>query len=216
MFRLLSIVTLLILSGCWNDPRLQANTEADFNASYASATSSMSPEEKTQFDTALKDIVFIQTGAYAGTLDAGIYFPRAKGPGADIANSQIIDLGNSFTKLFQDFVSVITPEAWDKNRGKMVVEHARAIVDGRTAKEIVTIAAHERAGEINKILNSDRSQLAESRKELADLQAESAKMIAGRDASADKFRNDRKVALERGIQSLEQKIGDLEQKLKVN
>jgi hypothetical protein len=64
------LLCLGLLSACFDEPRLKADTEANFTASFATMTKDMSSAEKEKLDAALKDIALVQVGLYRVTLDA--------------------------------------------------------------------------------------------------------------------------------------------------
>ena len=56
-------------------------------------------------------------------------------------------------------IDAVTAAKWDENRAKAVVANARAIIDGRTANEIILIAADERKKALESTIATYREQV---------------------------------------------------------
>jgi hypothetical protein len=157
----------LLLSACFEEPKLQADTEANFDASYATLTKDMSSADRETLDSALKDIVLVEVGMYGPMLDAKSYQLPSSQPGAAF--------GQAFAKGFTAMTAAINQGLaanWNGNRAKLVVENARALVDGHTAKEILVIAESERKKAVEATLAIYRDQLAKAKLALTDVRAE--------------------------------------------
>ena len=57
-----TILAALYLPACSGEPKINADTESNFNSSFAEVIKGMSAEEKQKLDAALKDIVLVQVG----------------------------------------------------------------------------------------------------------------------------------------------------------
>lgn len=84
--------------------------------------------------------------------------------------------GQIFATTLADTVSKMADAAatatWDKNRAKAIVENARVIVDGRTAKEVISIASTERKSAVELAISIYQDQLGKAKAALNDIQAE--------------------------------------------
>jgi hypothetical protein len=80
----------------------------------------------------------------------------------------------AFTGAASKMIDAVTAAKWDENRAKAVVENARAIIDGRTAQEIILIAADERKKALESTIATYRDQVEKAKAALQDIQAESA------------------------------------------
>lgn len=165
----LPIVTLLLLSACLGEePKLKADTETNFNATFVAMTKDLKSDETAKLDSALKDIVLIKAGLYSPTLAAKTYQTSSREPGAALAQNFAQALTTSMTKAIEVGVTA----KWEENRARAVVQNARELVDGRTAKEILAIADSERKQAIAAALTIYRDQLAKAKSALNDLQIE--------------------------------------------
>jgi hypothetical protein len=95
------LVIGLWLTGCFEEPKLKADTEANFESSYAILVKDMSSADRERLDTALKDIALVETAIYGPLRDAKLYrFPsgeagaafQAFGSGIDQAMGSLLDL----------------------------------------------------------------------------------------------------------------------------
>ena len=68
----LTIFAALYLPARSAEPKIKADTESNFNVSFAEAIKEMSAEDKQKLDTALKDIVLLQVGLYGPMFAARI------------------------------------------------------------------------------------------------------------------------------------------------
>jgi hypothetical protein len=91
----------LWFTGCFEEPKLKADTEANFESSYAILVKDMSSADRERLDTALKDIALVETAIYGPLRDAKLYrFPsgeagaafQAFGSGIDQAMGSLLDL----------------------------------------------------------------------------------------------------------------------------
>ncbi len=85
------------------------------------------------------------------------------------------DFGQAFARGFATMTAAIdqgVAASWNGNRAKLVVQNARALVDGRTPKEILVIADSERKKAIEAALAIYRDQLAKAKSALNDVRAE--------------------------------------------
>jgi hypothetical protein len=164
MKRVVAIVMISFLSGCFEDPKLKANSEDNFTTSLAAVTRNMSEAEKEKLDAALKDIVLVEVGFYGPELEAKSYRPSSNEPGAALGKA-IMGAGVASMKSAVE-------TGWSANRAKAVVQNARAVVDGRTAKEIIIIAQDERKKSIDAALAIYHDQLEKARVALNDIDAE--------------------------------------------
>ena len=152
----------LAVSGCFKDPVIEADSEAEFNRSYAEVVSALTPDDRQRFDTSLKDIVLVQSGIYAPMIEAQTsQVPKTIAPLGGMVDA----LSDAAMKS----VNALVANKWAENRDKSVVQYARAVVDGRTAKEIFVIAETERNRAIELALATYREQLEQAKAALADL-----------------------------------------------
>ena len=162
------LVIGLLLSACFEEPKLQADTEPNFDASYAILTKDLSSADKEKLDGALKDIVLVEVGIYGPTREAKSFRLPSNEPG--------VALGQVFAGRLDEGTSPLMDLAlsasWDRGRAKLVVENARTLVDGRSAKEILAIADTERKKAIEVALAIYRDQLAKANSALNDVRAE--------------------------------------------
>lgn len=164
MRRTISIFPLvigLLLSACFEEPKLQADTEANFNTSFAVLTKDLSSADTAKLDAALKDIALVEAGIYGPMLAAKNYQLPSSQPGAA-----------TFASVMTTAIEQGVAASWDANRAKVVVQNARALVDGHTAKEILVIADSERKKGIEAALAIYRDQLAKANSALDDARAE--------------------------------------------
>ena len=169
MHHALPVVISLLLSGCLGEePKLKADTEANFTSTYAAMTKDLNSAEKEKLDTALKDIVLIKSSLYGPTFAAKSYQIPSNEPSAGFAQNFGQALTNTLTKAIE--VGVTTK--WDENRARAVVQNAREIVDGKTAKEILAIADGQRKQAIEAALAIYKDQLGKAKSALKDLETE--------------------------------------------
>ena len=98
------LVTGLLLSACFEEPKLQADTEANFNTSFAILTKDMNSADREKLDAALKDIVLVEVGMYGPMLDAKSY--QRPSSQADTP------FGQAFTKGFTGVMTAALNKAW--------------------------------------------------------------------------------------------------------
>lgn len=162
--RVIAIITMLMLSGCFEEPKLKADTQDNFTTSFVAVTKNMSDAEKEKLDAALKDIVLVQAGLYGPMLEAKSYQPSSNELGATFGKAI---MGAAVTAM-----NSALQTGWSANRAKAIVENARAVVDGRTAKEIITLAQDERKKAIEAALAIYRDQITKAKSALSDIDAE--------------------------------------------
>jgi hypothetical protein len=185
----LAVVTIfaaLHLPACSAEPKIKADTESNFNSSFAEVIKGMNAEEKQKLDAALKDIVLMQAGLYGPMLEAKIHQLPSNEPHTALFGQS---LAAAFTGATTKMIDAVTVAKWDENRAKAVVANARAIIDGRTANEIILIAADERKKALESTIETYRDQVEKAKSALRDIQA---------DTGADSQRqNEAKVLLEK-------------------
>jgi hypothetical protein len=165
----LPVVVLLLLSACLGEePKLKADTEANFISTYAAMTKDLNSTEKEKLDAALKDIVLIKTSLYSPTLAAKSYQIPSNGPGAAFAQN----FGQALTNTMTKAIEVGVTAKWDENRARAVVQNAREIVDGKTANDILAIADSQRKQAIEAALAIYKEQLAKAKSALKDIETE--------------------------------------------
>jgi hypothetical protein len=157
----------LLLSACFEEPKLQADTEADFNTSFATLTQNMNSADKEKLDAALKDIVLVEKEGYGPFPEAVIYRTAA-----EHNNPPNGDAIKSFLSGFRPAFDASFATNWATNRAALVVTNARALVDGHSAKEILVIAESERKKAVEATLTIYRDQLAKAKLALTDIRAE--------------------------------------------
>src|SRR6266851_6323843 len=81
-------------------------------------------------------------------------------------------LAAAFTGATSKMIDAVTATKWDENRAKAVVANARAVIDGRTAKEIILIAADERKKALENTITTYRGQVEKAKSALKDIQAD--------------------------------------------
>lgn len=157
----------LLAAGCFAEPTLKADSEPDFDASYLSMTQNMSAADREKLDAALKDIVLVKTGLYGPLRDAKSY---------SLPSGQSSAFGQAFTASLEQGMSplldIAVSASWEKDRAKLVVENARTLVDGRSAKEILTVADDERKKARDTALAIYRDQLTKANAALNDVRAQ--------------------------------------------
>ena len=158
----------LSLSACFDEPRLKADTEPNFKSSLATIDKSLSIDDNEKLDSALKDIVLVQTDGYGPLSEATIYRATADKLGVP-PNDQSIAL---FTYGFRPAFDASFATTWTGNRAALVVKYARQLVDGRSAKEILAIALQERKRALGLARAIYREQLEKAKSALDRLQAE--------------------------------------------
>jgi PDZ domain len=158
----------LSLSACFDEPRLKADTEPNFKSSLATINKSLSIDDNEKLDSALKDIVLVQTAGYGPLSEATIYRAAADKLGAPPSDQSIALFIYGFRPAFD--ASFAT--TWTGNRAALVVKYARQLVDGRSAKEILAIALQERKRAAGLAQAIYREQLEKAKSALDRLQAE--------------------------------------------
>ena len=84
-------------------------------------------------------------------------------------------------------IDAVTAAKWDENRAKAVVANARAIIDGRTANEIILIAADERKKALESTIATYQEQIEKTKSSLRDIQADT--------EAGTRRQNDQKILL---------------------
>jgi hypothetical protein len=174
--KILVLAIVLSLAACFREPRLKADTEADFDRSLAEVTKTLGTEDNGKLDAALRDIVLVQVGLYGPMPEAKSYQLPSSEPGAAFGQN----LAEIFAGAGSKMIRQVTAAQWGENRAKLVVENARAIVDGRTAKEIISVAADERKKALESAIATYREQLEKAKSALNDIQAEAKNSIQRR------------------------------------
>ncbi len=164
-----TILAALYLPACSGEPKINADTESNFNSSFAEVIKGMSAEEKQKLDAALKDIVLVQVGLYGPMFEAKNYQLPSKEPHTALFGQS---LAAAFTGATSKMIDAVTATKWDENRAKAVVANARAVIDGRTAKEIILIAADERKKALENTITTYRGQVEKAKSALKDIQAD--------------------------------------------
>lgn len=185
-------VFALLLSGCFDDPKLRADTEADFSSSLEAVNKGLSGPEREKLDAALKDIVLVQIGFYGPLFTAKNFRPPVDASNAASKNPfSAFSEGLAAATLTAAGGVVATgfDQGWMANRPKAVVQNARAIVDGRSAKEIIDIANTERKRAMEAALAIYHEQLVKAKSALNDLSADA--------LAADRTRDEQKDLLAR-------------------
>lgn len=163
----LLITVGLLAAGCFEEPTLKADNEADFDATYLSMTQNMSSGDREKLDAALKDIVLVEVGLYGPLRDAKTF---------KLPTSQPSAFGQAFAANLEQGMSplleVALSASWERGRAKLVVENARTLVDGRPAKEILTVADEERKKARDAALAIYRDQLTKAKAALNDVRAQ--------------------------------------------
>jgi hypothetical protein len=168
LFLTFSITLALLLSACLEEPKLRTDTEDNFNTSFAAVTKDLSIGDRTKLDEALKDIVLVQVDLYGPTLNGKSFTLPSAGRRADSAENFTKRLTNAMTGVVEREVA----HRWNEGRTKLVVQHARAIVDGRTARQVFLIADQERTRAIEAALVIYRDQLSKGKSALGDIHKE--------------------------------------------
>lgn len=130
----------LVVAGCFSEPTLKADSETDINASYATVTQNMGLADREKLDAALRDIVLVEVGLYGPLRDAKTYSQTPGELASPFAQAFAAGLNQGVSPL----VDMALSASWERGRAKLVVENARALVDGRSAKEILIVADDER------------------------------------------------------------------------
>jgi hypothetical protein len=169
MRRVLAIAIPVLVAACFDESRLRADSEANFDQSFSQMTKDMTAPEKTRLDTALKDIVLIQAGVFGAMLEARAYQIPSGDPGAALGQA----FGKALAGRMINAFDVGLANKWNENRAQAVVKNARAIVDGRSAQEILTIAESERKRASEAALATYRGHLTKAKSALDDIRIES-------------------------------------------
>jgi hypothetical protein len=203
-----TILAALYLASCSGEPKIKADTESDFTSSYAAVIKGMSTEDKQKLDDALKDIVLVQVRLYGPMFEAKHYqLPSSEPHSGLFGNGLETALTGAAGKMTNAAITV----KWGENRAKEVVENARGIIDGHTAKEIIRIATDERQNALESAIATYREQVYEATLALKDVQNEvEARTKLQNEQNALLGLADRKKALEDAIQDLENKITNLQ------
>src|SRR5262245_40660089 len=131
----ISLFAAMLLSACFEEPRFKADTEANFNESLETITKTLTAEDKQKLDTALKDIVLVETELYGALSEAVVYRSTSEKQGA-VSSPGLTQLLGGLRPVLDAGLAA----NWNANRAAVVVKNARSIVDGRTAKEVFAIA----------------------------------------------------------------------------
>ena len=206
----MTILAALYLASCSGEPKIKANSESDFSSSYAMVIKGMRTEDKKNLDDALKDIVLVQAGLYGPMFEAKHYqLPSSERHSGVFGNGAEAALTGAAGEMTNAAFTV----KWDENRAKEIVENARGIIDGRTAKEIIRIAADERRQASKSAIATYRERIYEAHLALKDIQNEvEAPTKRQNEQNASLGLAGRKKALEDAIQDLESKITNLQKR----
>jgi hypothetical protein len=88
----------LSLSACFDEPRLKAETESNFKNSLATINKSLSIDDNEKLDSALKDIVLVQTDGYGPLSEATVYRAAAEKLGVPPNDQSIALLDMEFAQ----------------------------------------------------------------------------------------------------------------------
>jgi hypothetical protein len=132
-FAVLTIFAVLYLPACSAEPIIKADTESNFNSSFAEVIKGMSAEDKQKLDAALKDIVLVQVGLYGPMFEAKNYQLPSNEPHTALFGQS---LAAAFTGATTKMIDAVTAAKWDENRAKAVVANARAKVSSRCPRLI--------------------------------------------------------------------------------
>ena len=168
---LIVLVLALPIAACFQDPVIDASSETDFSRSYQKVLGALRDTDKQQLDNSLKDIVLVQAGIYAPTLEAKTSQESTTGLPTD-------GFAKGLSEAMMQTVSMVITNQWSANRSELVVRHARAVVDGRTATEILALAESERDRALREAASIYREQLQKAKEELQELTAEGAATAA--------------------------------------
>lgn len=157
-----------LLTGCFDDPTLKAGTEPDFDTSYAAMTQNLSSADRDKLDAALKDIVLVEVGLYGLMWEAKTFRLPSSQPTSAFGQAFADNLNQGMSPLMDMALSA----SWGRGRAKLVVENARALVDGRSAKEILKVADDERKKARDAALAVYREQLVKAKAALNDVRAQ--------------------------------------------
>lgn len=157
------------LSGCADQPRLQASSAADFELSYSRVTASLDDGESAKFDQALKDIVLNQAGIFGPQLRLTI------DPVETSSNAFSAALQNATLDMVERVIPAGIEMGWAANRSHLVVKHAGPLVGGRSAAEIIEFAESERERALVDILAKYRVQLIDAERTMAEVRSEIAR-----------------------------------------
>jgi hypothetical protein len=182
----LTFFPAVYLPACSAEPKIKADTESNFNSSFAEVIKEMSAADKQKLDVALKDIVLVQVGLYGPMFDAKNYQLPSNDPHTALFGQS---LAAAFTGATTKMIDAVTAAKWDENRAKAVVANARAIIDGRTANEIILIAADERKKALESTIATYREQVEKAKSSLRDIQTDS--------EAETQRQNDQEVLLEK-------------------
>ena len=169
----------LSLSACFDEPRLKADTESNFKNSLATINRSLSIDDNEKLDSALKDIVLVQTDGYGPLSEATVYRAAAEKLGVPPNDQSIALFRYGVRPTFETSFAT----NWIGNRAALVVKYARQLVDGCSAKEILAIAQGERKRAVGLALAIYRQQLEKAKSALDHLKAE-AEDVTRREAKA--------------------------------
>lgn len=158
----------LSLSACFDEPRLKADTESNFKNSLAIINKSLSIDDNEKLDSALKDIVLVQTDGYGPLSEATVYRAAAEKLGVPPNDQSIALLIYGVRPALETSFAT----NWIGNRAALVVKYARQLVEGRSAKEILAIAQGERRRAVGLALTIYREQLEKAKSALDRVQAE--------------------------------------------
>lgn len=198
-----TILAALYLAACSGEPKIKADTESDFTSSYAAVIKGMSTEDKQKLDDALKDIVLVQVGLYGPMFEAKHYQLPSNKPHSELFGK---GLGAALTGDAGKMTNAAITVKWGENRAKEVVENARSIIDGHTAKDIIRIATDERQRALESAIATYQEEVYEASLALKNIENE----VGPATKRGDSDLAGRKKALEDAIQELEHKITNLQ------
>lgn len=154
----------LLVAGCFEQATLKADSEADFDASFATMTQNMSSADRDKLDAALKDIVLVEVGLYGPLRDAKTLSRPSGQLTSPLAQTFVTSLNQGMSPLMDMAIAA----SWQRGRAKLVVENARAVVGGRSAKAILAVADDERKKARDEALAIYREELTKAKAALND------------------------------------------------
>jgi hypothetical protein len=151
--RAAAILTLVSLSACYSEPILMTDNEAAFEESYTTLLASLNTRDQRKFNSALEDIVFIEVEFYGPLYDARYSTIDKDGT-----------LGTGFAGMIKGAFSA----GWADNRATIVVNNAKALLDGLTAEEIIELAHEQKKTVAQKALTLYADKLGDAEKQLVE------------------------------------------------
>jgi hypothetical protein len=160
---LISVGLALALVGCMGDDRLSADTEENFERSFAALTKDLNSAEKTRFDEALRDISLAEAQTSKPELEAYSY---------KVPTNNSLGLDTAFSGMTARMVDSALIAQWNLNRPKIVMKYASGVVSGHTAAEIIRIADSERDKGLRNAIDIYSTQLEKAQSSLRDAEEE--------------------------------------------